>query len=82
MGLPSGSVTESGDWVTVHEVARVLRLTSQTVARFVRRGDLPADDPRARSPRIRRCDLDAFIEASRIQPGTLDFAGPVRRHYR
>ena len=56
---------EVGRWLTVGEVAETLRVTEETVRRWVRAGALPVLDLGSRSGgyRIRRDDLDAFIAA-------------------
>jgi excisionase family DNA binding protein len=64
-------VPEPTDWLTVREAATLLGLTKETVARLGRRGELPIDRPGPRSARIRRSDVDAYIDSCRIEPGTL-----------
>jgi excisionase family DNA binding protein len=54
---------EHYDWLTVQEVADLLRVTEETVRRWIRANELPVLDlggPRA-GYRIRREDLDRFI---------------------
>jgi excisionase family DNA binding protein len=56
--------TELPEWLTVDEVAQQLRVTDETVRRWIRRRQLPVLDlggPRA-GYRIRRDDLDRFIK--------------------
>jgi excisionase family DNA binding protein len=48
--------------LTVPEVAEILRLSASHVYAMVRRGELPHFKVGA-SPRIRRKDLDAYIQA-------------------
>jgi excisionase family DNA binding protein len=53
------------EFLTVAEVAQLLRLNQQTVRNWIDQGSLPAIRVGARRVRIRRTDLDAFLmEAS------------------
>jgi len=58
-GENSGSATEC--FLTLREVAEVLRLHPRTVREYVRRGELKGRVIGGRY-RFRRCDLDAFFE--------------------
>lgn len=58
-------------WIGTTEAARRLGVRPRTVAGFIGRGELPAYKF-GRVVRIRVDDLEAFIEACRIEPGTLD----------
>ena len=60
----------SADWLTVREVAEQLGVSLKVVYRLVQEGRFEADWNLRRS-RIRSVDLDAFISAHRIQPGTI-----------
>ena len=54
----------SDDWLTVRDVAERLKVTEETVRRWVRDGDLPALVlGKKAGHRIRSTDLDAFIAA-------------------
>jgi hypothetical protein len=44
---------------------------------MVRRDELPAEKPVGRTYQLRRADVEAFIERSRVQPGQLASA-PLR----
>lgn len=53
-------------WLTVRDVAEILRVHEETVRRWIRRGDLMALDlggPRA-GYRIRPTELDRFISSN------------------
>jgi excisionase family DNA binding protein len=52
------------EFMTVDEVAALLKLNPQTVRNTIDRGDLPAVRFGTRRVRVRRVDLDDFIEAS------------------
>ncbi len=64
-------VGENENWLSVSEAAAQLGLTKETVARLAHRGVIKIDRPRPRLTRIRQSDLDAYVESSRIKPGTL-----------
>jgi excisionase family DNA binding protein len=52
-------------WLTVQEVAAMLKVNEETVRRWIRSGELPVLDlggPKT-GYRIRRADLDQFIAA-------------------
>jgi excisionase family DNA binding protein len=63
-------VDRDTDWISTTEAARRLGLTPRTIYRLIDTGDLVAYRF-GRVIRVRPDDLDAFIEASRITPGTL-----------
>jgi excisionase family DNA binding protein len=54
----------SDEFVTVAEIAELFKLNQQTVRNWIDSGELPAIRLGSRRVRIRRADLDAFIEAS------------------
>ena len=55
------------DLMTVDQVAAYLQLNKLTVYKFIRAGDLPAVRL-GRSFRIRRADVDQFLEAHKVAP--------------
>ncbi len=64
------SSRRSGDgfeFLTVLEIATVLRVNPQTVRNWIRHGALPAVKL-GRCVRIRRSDLETYLEASRVEP--------------
>lgn len=66
-------------WLTVRDVAEMLRVHEETVRRWIRRGELTALDlggPRA-GYRIRPSDLDDFIKTN--YNGITRPAGPGER---
>jgi excisionase family DNA binding protein len=80
----AATVTESGDsrrhvpdlgWMGVLDAAARLGVTNRTVYRFINDGDLVAYKI-GRVIRIQQADLDAFVESTRIQPGSLDHLVP------
>ena len=65
----------SVDWLSTADAAKALGITPRTLYRFINQGDLTAYRF-GRVIRVKRVDVDAFIEASRIEPGTLDHLSP------
>ena len=71
MGSP-----DSPEWLGTPAAAAYLGIRLRTLYRLINDGRLPAYRP-ARVFRVRKRDLDAFLEAHRIQPGELDhLCGP------
>lgn len=68
-------MTGSVDWLSTADAAKSLGITTRTLYRFINQGDLPAYRF-GRVIRVKRDDVDQFIEASRIEPGTLDHLSP------
>jgi excisionase family DNA binding protein len=65
-------------WMSTQEAARRLGVTTRTLYRFVDEGLLPAYKM-GRVFRLQQQDVDAFIESSRVQPGTLEHLYPERK---
>lgn len=63
------------EWLSTQEAARRLGVTTRTLYRFVDQGELPAYRM-GRVIRVKATDVDVFIEASRIEPGTLEHLYP------
>ena len=59
-------------WLSVQAAADACDLTYRTVYRMVRRGELAAEKDEGRPYRIRRADVDAFIERCRCELARLD----------
>ena len=66
------------EWMSSQEAARRLGITTRTLYRFVDEGALPAYKM-GRVFRLQRADVDAFIEQSRIPPGSLEHLYPERK---
>jgi len=58
---------EKPDLLTVAQVAQYLQLNRMTVYKYIREGRIPASRI-GKSYRVRREDLEAFLEASRLSP--------------
>ncbi len=65
-------------WLSTQEAARRLGITPRTLYRFVDEGSLPAYKM-GRVFRLKQSDVDAFIEAARVQPGSLEHLYPERK---
>lgn len=62
-------------WLSTAEAANRLGITPRTLYRFIDEGQVPAYRF-GRVIRLKAHEVDAFIEACRIQPGTLDHLYP------
>jgi len=57
-------------WLGTTAAARYLGITPRTLYRLIDQGHVPAY-ALGRVYRVRRADLDTYLEAARVQPGTL-----------
>ena len=60
------------EWLKPIEVAQELGMSVRAVHLFVKRGELPATRF-GRFVKISRADVDAYIAAHRIDPGTIGY---------
>ncbi len=65
-------------YLTVAEVAEVMRVSRMTVYRFVQRGDLPAVRV-GRSYRVPADALDAYLAAAEVAPEEDEASGGAAR---
>lgn len=65
-------------WMSTQEAARRLGVTPRTLYRFVDEGSLAAYKM-GRVFRLKQSDVDEYMEASRIKPGTLEHLYPERK---
>lgn len=63
------------DWLSTAEAAKRLGVTPRTLYRFIDEGQIPGYRF-GRVIRLREHEVDAFIEACRIEPGTLEHLYP------
>jgi excisionase family DNA binding protein len=61
----------SDNLLTAAEVADRLRVSTMTVYRLIRRGELPAVRV-GRNYRVREPDLEAFLDQQVVDPATMD----------
>jgi excisionase family DNA binding protein len=59
--------------LTAHEVADQLRVSTMTIYRLIRRGELPAVRV-GRNYRVRSSELDAYLRGQVVDPATVDLA--------
>ena len=59
---------EKARFLTVQEVAQLMRVSSMTVYRLIRAGDLPAVRV-GRSFRVRDVDVDGYLQSRYTQAG-------------
>ncbi len=65
-------------WMSTQEAARRLGVTPRTLYRFVDEGTLAAYKM-GRVFRLKQADVDAFIDAARVAPGSLEHLYPERK---
>ena len=58
------------EWLSTPKAADRLGITARTLYRFIDEGLVPAYKF-GRVIRLKRSDVDAFIEASRVEPGSM-----------
>lgn len=63
------------EWLSTQDAARRLGITPRTLYRFIDLGELPAYRL-GRVIRLKADDVDVFIDASRIEPGSLEHLYP------
>ena len=68
-------MTSSSEWQSTAEAAKSLGITPRTLYRFINEGQIPAYRF-GRVIRLKTTEVDAFIEACRIEPGTLEHLYP------
>jgi excisionase family DNA binding protein len=66
---------EEIDWLSTKAAARRLGITPRTLYRFINDGELAAYKF-GRVIRLKGSDVNSFIEACRIEPGTLEHLSP------
>jgi len=76
--VDSAPVAEDIRWLSTAAACRRLGITVRTLYRLVNEGQIPAYRF-GRVYRLKEDDVDSFIEASRIEPGTLDHLYPEPR---
>ena len=65
-------------WLSTAEAAKRLGITPRTLYRIIDEGQLPAYKF-GRVIRVKEGDVEAFVEASRIRPGSLEHLYPDSR---
>ena len=75
MGRLGSAMTGSIRWMSTKEACERLGVTLRTLYRFIDQGDLPAYKM-GRVIRLKEDEVDAFIEKTRIAPGSLEHLYP------
>jgi excisionase family DNA binding protein len=70
----SGEADMDG-WLSTQAAAKRLGVTPRTLYRFIDQGELPAYRM-GRVIRLKTSEVDAYIESTRIQPGSLEHLYP------
>ena len=65
----AGGVTVTPEWLTVEQVAEWLQVSTKTIRRYIEDGSLPAVNLGGRAIRIRRQDLEVWLQNRRVEPG-------------
>jgi excisionase family DNA binding protein len=74
--LTGVAMDDGPDWLSVPRAARALGVVSRTVYGLINAGSLPGYRI-GRVIRVRRDDLDRYLDSVRIEPGALDhLCGP------
>lgn len=68
-------------WLSTAEAAKTLGITARTLYRFIDEGHLTAYRI-GRVIRLQESDITQFIEASRIEPGSLEHLYPETAEHR
>ncbi len=71
----SSSTSDELHWLSTADAARRLGITARTLYRFIDEGQVPAYRF-GRVIRLKQHEVDAFIDACRIEPGTLEHLYP------
>lgn len=74
--LPSSAVSDVR-WLGTTEAAEQLGVVPRTLYRMIDEGQIPAYKM-GRVIRIKASDLDAYLEANRVEPGSLKHLYPER----
>ena len=65
-------------WLGTQEAARQLGITARTLYRLIDEGEIPAYKL-GRVLRLKLSDVEAFLDAARVQPGDLEHLYPERK---
>ena len=75
--VTSSSMTDSIRWLGTTEAAERLGVVPRTLYRMIDEGAIPAYKM-GRVIRVKASDLDAFLETTKVQPGSLSHLYPER----
>ncbi len=74
-GVTMSDMSTPIQWLSTAEAAKYLGITPRTLYRFIDEGQI-AGYRFGRVIRLKQDDVDRFIDASRIEPGTLEHLYP------
>ncbi len=66
---PAGQTPNPLEWLTIEQAAGWLQVSTKTIRRYIEAGSLPAVNLGGRAIRIRRQDLESWLQTRRIEPG-------------
>lgn len=69
--------THSKDWLSIAEAADVIGVNPRTVRRYIKDGKLPVSRVSTQVVRIRRADIDTFLESMMAVEAEPQEANPV-----
>ena len=75
----TADMSETIQWLSTRTASERLGVTLRTLYRFIDEGQLPAYKF-GRVIRIKETDVEGFIEAARISPGSLEHLYPEPRN--
>ena len=75
--VTSPPMTDSSEWLGTTEAAERLGIVPRTLYRMIDEGQIPAYKM-GRVLRVKVSDLEAFLETTRVQPGSLSHLYPER----
>ena len=75
--VPSAAMTDAIRWLGTTEAAERLGVVPRTLYRMIDEGAIPAYKM-GRVIRVKESDLDAFLETTKVQPGSLSHLYPER----
>jgi excisionase family DNA binding protein len=71
----SDDTAEEIEWLSTPAAAERLGITARTLYRFIDEGQLPAFRF-GRVIRLKKADVDAYIESCRVEPGSMSHLYP------
>ena len=75
--VTSAAMTDAIRWLGTTEAAERLGVVPRTLYRMIDEGAIPAYKM-GRVIRVKESDLDAFLETTKVQPGSLSHLYPER----
>jgi excisionase family DNA binding protein len=73
--MPPEPTSDDLEWLSTPAAAKRLGITNRTLYRFINEGQLPAFKF-GRVIRLKKIDVDAYIESCRVEPGSMSHLYP------